>query len=414
MASDLATRTQAQIDYEFGRDAPPPGFPALPDLPLGRYTDDAMWRLEREHVFGRSWIFVAVDSELAEPGAYRTVDLAGRPLLLVRGDDGQVRAFHNACRHRGAPVVRDACGTCRLLVCQYHSWSYDLDGSLVRVPDQRDFVGLDPAARGLVPVRCEAWGHLLFVNLQPDAPSLRAWLGPLADELGPVMSSDLRVVGRLSTTHRCNWKVMAEGFLEVYHAKTIHPHTVAAILRPAGAAISLLPGGHSRMITPLSEQVIAAGRATHRGLPRLGDRGAVGELFDVTNPAYGVFPNLITPLDDTGFPLLLFWPEAVDRTRLERLWLGPAEGVEPRHPSWDGRLAAFEVVMEEDTKNLEPIQRSVESAAHGGVPLNYQERRIWHFHATIDRMIAAAAGENAVPANLHVPDLLADWVEQPA
>ncbi len=404
----FVARVKDQMTYEFGRSGPPEAFPHLPDLPLGRYTDPELWRLERERVFARSWILVAHDSELAGAGAYRTVDVAGRPLVVVRGTDGEVRSFVNACRHRGAPVVRDECGTCRLLVCQYHSWSYDTLGRLVRVPDERDFVGLDPGERGLVGVRCETWCGLVFVNLDDDAEPLIDWLGPLATELAPVMGADMRVVARTSTTHRCNWKIMAEGFLEVYHAKTIHVQTVANVLRPAGAAISLLPRGHSRMITPFSEQVMAAGRDTHRGLPVV---PGLGELFDISNPAYSIFPNLITPLDKNGFPILQFWPEDVDRTRLERLWLGPVAGVEPeRHPAWDKRLTAFEVVMEEDTKNLEPIQRSVEAAAHGGVPLNYQERRIWHFHATIDK----AVGPERVPPTLRVPDLLAEWVDAPA
>jgi hypothetical protein len=197
---------------------------------------------------------------------------------------------------------------------------------------------------------------------------------------------------------------MAEGFLEVYHAKTIHSQTVANVLRPAGAAISLVPNGHSRMITPYSEAVMASGRESHQGLPAI---PGLDELYDISNPAYALFPNMITPLDKVGFPLLQFWPEGVDTTRLERIWLAPSEGVVPRHPTWDRRLEAFEVVMEEDTKNLEPIQKSVEAAAHGGIPLNYQERRIWHFHAQIDRMI----GAEHVPDALRVPDLLADWVD---
>lgn len=402
-------RIDAQTAYEFARTAPPDDFPKLPDLPLGRYTDERIWQLEQRHVFGRNWIFAAHTSELPDPGSYRTIDVVGRPLVMIRGDDGVVRAFFNSCRHRGAPVVRDECGTCRLMVCQYHSWSFDQVGRLVRVPDERDFVGLQPDERGLVPVRCEAWGGLLFVNFDDDAMSLLDYLGPLADELRELVTADLRVVARTTTTHRCNWKIMAEGFLEVYHAKTIHTNTVAGVLRPAGAAISLVANGHSRMYTPLSEAVMAGGRDSHRGLPIV---EGLGRLFDTHNPAYSVFPNLISPLDKAGFPLLQFWPEAIDRTRLERIWLGPAEGVEPeRNPVWDKRFAAFDVVMDEDAENLEPIQRSVESAAHGGIPLNYQERRIWHLHATIDRSIIAGVGADAIPEHLRVPDLLTDWVD---
>jgi hypothetical protein len=129
------------------------------------------------------------------------------------------------------------------------------------------------------------------------------------------------------------------------------------------------------------------------------------------NPAHGIFPNLITPLDARGFPFLVFWPEAIDATRLDIIWFVPdwGDGELPGKELWDRRLARFDVVMDEDYKNLEPIQRSMEAAAHGGQALNYQERRIWHVHAWIDKVI----GAERVPAALRVPDLLAGWHDLP-
>ena len=404
MDQAFVDRINAQSAYEFARTEPPEGFPKLPDLPLGRYTDPRMWDLEKNRLFRRTWMFAAHTSEFAGPGAYRTLDVAGMPVVVIRGDDDVYRAFFNACRHRGAPVVRDECGTCDRMVCLYHSWSYDHKGDLVFVPDQRDFVGLDVNERSLVPLRCERWGNFIFVNADQDAVSLIEYLGPLADELWEIASADLRVLQRDITVHRCNWKIMAEGFLEVYHAKTIHPNSVAQSLRPAGAAISLIKNGHTRMHTPLTERAMNRGREDRADLPRIPNLQSV---FDTHNPAYGIFPNLISPLDATGFPLLQFWPEAHDRTRLERVWLAPAESVEPRHPTWDLRLAAFEIVMQEDSDNLEPVQIAVEAAAHTGIPLNYQERRIWHYHTTIDSVI----GRDRIPAGLGVPDLIADWVD---
>src|SRR6185436_16389700 len=157
----------------------------------------------------------------------------------------------------------------------YHSWTYDHAGRLVFVPDQRDFVGLQTDERSLVPLRCERWGGLVFVNADQDAEPLLDHLGPLADELADIANADLRVLARVVTTHRCNWKIMAEGFLEVYHAKTIHPQTVAGALRPGGAAISLIKNGHSRMLTPLSERAMNAEREDRAGLPRIPDLAEV-------------------------------------------------------------------------------------------------------------------------------------------
>lgn len=388
---------------EMARNAPPEGFPELPDLPLGRYTDPELYRLEIDRVFRRSWLFALHATEVLEPGAYRVLDLPFAPVLVVRGEDGVLRAFVNACRHRGAPVVRERAGTARLLVCQYHSWAYDLCGALVRVPDERDFTGLRADERGLVPVRCEAWGGFVFVNLDPDAVALHEWLAPIISRYPEIGEASLRVTGRQAYEVACNWKIMAEGFLEVYHAKTIHTHTVAQLLDPRGAVMQLFPHGHQAMTTPYTERVLQSGRTELSDLPRI---PGLDPIYWTANPAVGIFPNLITPLEASGFPFLVFWPTAIDHTRLELTWFGLDDG-QDRPEAWEQRLARFDVVMQEDLRNLEPIQAAVQAAAHGGVPLNYQERRIWHVHAWIDKVI----GEDRVPPALRVPDLLANLVE---
>jgi phenylpropionate dioxygenase-like ring-hydroxylating dioxygenase large terminal subunit len=395
---------------ETARQGPPEGFPKLPDLPLGRYTDPLFQRLEDERLFGRVWLYAAHESQVARPGSYRLCHVGGAPILLVRGDDGEVRAFRNACRHRGAPVVREACGSARLLVCQFHSWSYDLAGRLVRVPDQRDFVGLQTDERALPPVRCERWGGWYFVNFDHDATSLLEWLDPIPKLLPEVAAARLRVIDEKSVTLNCNWKILAEAFLEVYHARTIHPKTVGPSLDTRGTVISLFDHGHQNMLSPVNRGT----RGDHRELLPMFE-GAT-EIFaggDV-QPAFGIFPNLITPLDARGFPFLGFWPLAIDRTRLDITWFaadwgGDGPMLEEQRQIWQARLDRFDTVMDEDYANLEPIQRSMETAAHGGQVINYQERRIWHVQAWIDKVI----GSERIPEHLRVPDLLADWVEYP-
>jgi len=398
-------RFRERSSYESDRSAPPPGFPALPDIPLGRYTDPGFYELEREQLFGRVWLYAAHDSELVGPGAYKLCDVLGSPVLLVRGDDGMVRAFRNSCRHRGAPVVRDECGTARMLVCQFHSWTYDLEGRLARVPDERDFVGLDRDTRGLPAVRCERWGGWWFVNLDADAPPLLEWLHPLPELLADVARSPLRQFASKTVELNCNWKILAEGFLEVYHARTVHPATVAPTLDTRGTVISLFDHGHQNMISPVKPGT----RTDNREL--LGTIAHVPPLFaELLQPAHGIFPNLITPMDRRGFPFLVFWPTAIDHTRLEIVWFAAdwGEGEMPGSEIWRQRLERFDLLMDEDYRNLEPIQRSMETAAHGGQVVNYQERRIWHVHAWIDKVI----GPDVVPESLRVPDLLADFVEQ--
>jgi len=401
MEAALEQQIREQMRFEGERNGPPERWPILDDLPLGRYTDPEFYELEREHLWKRVWSVAAHQSELPEIGSYKTLDMVGAPIVLVRGQDGEVRAFFNACRHRGAPVVRDECGTERRLRCQFHSWSYDLGGQLVAVPDQRDFSGLDLTQRSLVEIRTESWAGLIFVNQDPDAPSLREWLGPVATELEELEGIDGRVAQLKTTTVGTNWKVVAEAFLETYHLNTVHPKTVGTYIDHRRTAIGLLPNGHSRMITPLHEAILERYRG-RSPFPDL-DFPELQGLYKETDVAYGIFPNLITPIEYHGFPLLVFWPLGVNQTRLDEIWIGKNWGDGERPASWDKKLSVFDQVMQEDYRNLEPIQRSIEAAAHGGAPLSYQERRIQHFHETLDTMI----GPERIPAHLTVTPALA-------
>lgn len=409
MDDQYLARFRERSAYEAARTGPPEGFPELRDLPLGRYTDTTFRVLEDEHLFKRMWLYAAHDSELPTAGGYALRDIAGANILLTRGDDGIVRAFHNACRHRGAPVVRDDCGTARVLTCQFHSWSYDLCGELVRVPDERDFVDLDKSERGLRAVRCEAWGGWYFVNLDADAEPLLDWLAPLPSLLPELAAAPFRVIDVKKVELGCNWKILAEAFLEVYHARTIHPKTVGPSLDTRGTVITLYEHGHQSMVSPVNRGT----RGDNRELLPVFEGATNLFLSGEVQPAYGFFPNLITPFDARGFPFLVFWPLSIDRTRLDITWFAAewGEGEMPVEQAeiWKQRLSRFDTVMDEDYENLEPIQRSMESAAHGGQAINYQERRIWHVQAWIDKVI----GAERIPEHLRVADLLADWVEHP-
>jgi len=409
MDPKLVERLRREMAYEGARETPPDGFPSLPPIPGGRYTDPDFYALERERVWGRSWLLAGREEDLPTPGSYLRFDRLA-PILLVRGRDGAVRAFYNTCQHRGAPVVRERCGRAQQLRCQYHSWTYDLEGKLVAVPDRRDFPALDLAERGLQTVRCETWDGWIFVNEDPEAPSLREWLGPLPDELAMFQGEKLRTVTSGVTRHPCNWKVVSDAFLEVYHLRTIHPQTVSKLLDHRGGAMGLLRNGHSRMITPKWEDALTRAAESARTMPpgAMPDIPTVNELVRETNLAYHVFPNVTIPLDAFGFPFLLFWPVDARTTDLELVWYGPDWGDGDRPAFWDMMLPGFEAVMDEDTRNLAPMQQSLESRGLRSLPLSYQERRIYHAHEQVDRMI----GAERIPEALRVEPILDGYVER--
>lgn len=400
-----SARIRAQMDFESKREGPPDGFPALTPLATSRYTDPAFHVLERERVWKRSWLLVGRDEEFDEPGSFRRFDRTGSPLVIVRGNDGTLRAFFNTCQHRGAPVVRDDCGVAKRLRCQYHSWTYDLDGRLLQVPDRRDFRDLDESERALKAVRCEVYDGWIFVNEDPAAPSLEHWMGAVALEWSPLRGRELRAHGTRSQRVPANWKIVADAFLETYHVRTIHPQTVAKLLDHRGAAMGLFPFGHSRMVTPKWEAAVARQRAATNLLPEI---PGLDPLFSETNPAYSLFPNLITPLDTVGFPIIQFWPVDLETTDVEWTFYGPPAETAEHERGWAILLELFDGVMGEDFGNLEPMQQSIASGALESIPLNYQERRIYHLHEEIDRQI----GPENVPEGLRVELLLEPFWER--
>jgi phenylpropionate dioxygenase-like ring-hydroxylating dioxygenase large terminal subunit len=402
-----ATRIREQMAFEFAREAPPEGFPALPPIPTGRYTDPAFYALEREHIWRKSWLLVGREEEFEGKGSFKTFGRTSAPLLIVRGGDGVLRGFFNTCQHRGAPVVREACGTARRLKCQYHSWTYDLEGQLVGVPDRRDFTDLDESQRHLKPIRCESYEGWVFVNEDLEAQPLREWLGPVADEWSVLHGSELRETGRRLQRVPCNWKIAADAFLETYHVKTIHPESVAKLLDHRGAAMGLFANGHSRMVTPKWEE--ALWKPGGQKLP-LTEIAGLDPLFAETNPAYSLFPNMITPLDTIGFPFIWFWPVDAETTDIEWIFYGLPPEDEEQEKFWELYIASFDAVMGEDFMNLAPMHQSVASGALESIPLNYQERRIYHLHEEVDRLIGA---EN-IPDALRVSPRLEPFWEQGA
>ena len=182
MKADEIENLKRLMDYEAQRTAPPSAFPHLPDLPGGRYTSPLFHELEQEYIFRRSWLLAAHLDEVPRRGSFLRWENAGEPVIIVHGEDGEIRAFFNTCSHRGAPVIDQDRGHARRLVCPYHAWTYSTDGSLIGFRNPEDFTGLDKSCRGLRSVRCERFGNLIFVNFDEEAPPLLDWLGPIAYE----------------------------------------------------------------------------------------------------------------------------------------------------------------------------------------------------------------------------------------
>lgn len=200
-----------------------------PGLPAAAYTSTRYMMRERQTLFSRYWICVGLASDLPHPGDVYPTDVAGIPLVLVRDRQGQIRAFHNICSHRGLQLVNQPCNVQGNLRCPYHSWAYKLDGSLKSTPHfggyyKDTYEGFDRNAKGLSPVRCDQWLDLVFVNLSGDAPDLQTYLQPVSDRWTNYDLSLLRREPREVTLQcQANWKLAIENFSESYHLSWVHP-----------------------------------------------------------------------------------------------------------------------------------------------------------------------------------------------
>jgi choline monooxygenase len=197
--------------------------PAPSALDPQLYVDPGMLQREQDAIFARSWQLGGHVADVAAPGSFLTAQVGAESVLVVRGEDGELRAFRNVCRHRAARL-REGRGECgKALRCPYHGWTYRTDGRLIGVPEGRGFDGLDKSALPLMPARVETFAGLVFVTLDPDAPPLHEPLAGLAEKLAPYRLETLTRFSESSTSQPANWKIVVDNYLEGYHIPIAHP-----------------------------------------------------------------------------------------------------------------------------------------------------------------------------------------------
>jgi choline monooxygenase len=196
--------------------------PRTDTLPYTWYVDDEVLARERELLFARAWQYAGHSGQVAEPGSYFTTRSGDVPVVVVRDRDGELRAFVNVCRHRGAEVVSGE-GSCTTLQCHYHAWTYGLDGALRAAP--RADGDLDRSELGLLPAQVDSWGPFLFVNADAEAAPLTETLGDLPELIraGGIDVDALVFHSRAPYSLAANWKVAVENYLECYHCAVAHP-----------------------------------------------------------------------------------------------------------------------------------------------------------------------------------------------
>lgn len=193
-------------------------------LPAWTYRDAEFFELEKERVFAPSWQVVCHLGDIPNAGDWHSLDYIGESVIVVRGRDGQLRAFTNVCRHRGSRIVDGSSGCAKKLICPYHAWTYELDGRLTGVPDSASYPTLDKEAQGLAPVSMEIWRGFVFVRLKDEGPSVAEMMAPYEAMVSPYRFEDLKALGRVTMRPReVNWKNIGDNYSDGLHIPVAHP-----------------------------------------------------------------------------------------------------------------------------------------------------------------------------------------------
>lgn len=198
-------------------------------LPVEAYTSPDWYKREQEAIFSRVWRYAGFVEDLAEPGDYLTVQAGNNNLLVLLDMEGQRRAFHNVCRHRGTQLLRAVGNKKKAIACPYHDWTYGLDGRLISIPQQSaEFGEIDKSCLGLLPASVEAWRGMLFVHPDPQAAPLREWFGAVEPYLGPHVVEELVEWPEARSEYeiQANWKIVVENYIDVYHLSHLHAGTL--------------------------------------------------------------------------------------------------------------------------------------------------------------------------------------------
>ncbi|ROO87507.1 Rieske-like 2Fe-2S protein [Actinocorallia herbida] len=226
MAKVLEPRLRGETPW-FDGDVPPEQVPekyrlARAYVPKDRYLDPEFQKLELERVFGRAWLMACRLEELPGVGCFVEYEIGSHSILIVRESKDSIRAYHNACRHRGTRLARGR-GRVGSLICPFHGWRWNLDGSIRLVLDREEFVPRSDDDLGLVQVRAEQWGGFVFITMDPDARPLLEYLDPIPRIFAPFQFEHMRYRWMKGVILPCNWKTALDGFLEAYHVPGTHP-----------------------------------------------------------------------------------------------------------------------------------------------------------------------------------------------
>ncbi len=411
--------------------APDPDVEWAPIDPA-RYTSSEFMRLEWDRMWTRVWLLGARLLDMPEPGDYVVTEIGRESILIVRQENGGVRAFYNVCQHRGNRLRdcgRGSAGESRSFKCQYHHWEYNLDGSYRRIPDLDTFPQGAPR-HALSEVRCDTWGGFAWYTLDPEAPPLAEFLAPMPQHLDAYHFDRMVQTRDITVEWHCNWKASVDAFNESYHVQGIHPQLlwylhdldiqidcyerhsrylipfatlsprvrtppaipdpIKTIMKTAG----MDPADYDDPIANIRRDVQLWKRKHAQAQGR--DYSALNDDQLTDDYHYLIFPNLSLNLHADDFWIFRQRPHATDPDRMyydimtyELVPEGEEWPKRAAHRRWQHGDKSIGLVLDQDAQNLPSVQAGMHSRGFRGLWVGAQELRIRHFHKVLDTYLAA-------------------------
>src|SRR5216684_1436042 len=338
-------------------------------LPSSFYFDSAVLEAENRRVFGTTWQLAGRAEQVRETGQFFTTVVADEPLLIVRGNDGELRALSNVCRHRAGPIAQGE-GKRPVLQCRYHGWTYALDGRLLITPEFEGVESFDRTTCVLPRFRAEVWNELVFVGLDSAVPPLADFLGDLVGRLAPRDYRGFRLAAHKEWPLECNWKVYADNYLEGYHIPIVHPGLFREIDYPNYRTETR--AGYSIQHAPLKRP----------------------ERIRVNDPAddidyFWIWPNLMLNVYPDNFSTNLIVPIGPGKTLTIFEWHFRDPDAPDVRQRIDETIAFSDEIQREDIDICQAVQRGLRSSTYdSGRYSPSRENGVHHFHG----LYAAAMG----------------------
>jgi len=380
-------------------------------VPVGPCLDPEYYELERTRLFNNTWLYFGRAEPLTKPGSFRvkSFEVCNAEVLVTRARDGELRAFHNICPHRGRQLTEQESGQCRAFTCNFHGWTFDPDGTLRNVPAEEQFFDFDRRQHGLKPVAIDVWEGFIFISFaQPPMQTVEEFLGDLGAGLKGFPFTEMTESFRYSAVYNANWKVVLDAFQEFYHVRTVHKHSLGKTVRGPrnensnSLTIKLHPlhrlfsgyGNPDYVPSPVEIASFTHGKSIAQQFG--GGQEANDLLPPGVNPTRSpewsfdvnaIFPNWVIDILDGMYFTQEFWPLGVDKVYHEvNMYFPPPTSAAELFSRHHSAIELRDSILE-DGSNIEPVQSALSKGQLSHFMLQDEEIAIRHSYRVIDEFV---------------------------